>query len=299
VSSQFALARTAAQDRLESFGIDPSQTRAGALDVSSRIAEAATRAQAANQTRENVTRAEEATGRVLRSEALNIGRGYPGQIAQSYGTAMNSGNQAVNSALATTASGANTMGTAPQWQGLGNQAVGQWGNALTQGYQNQLGAFKANQAASSGWGSVLGTLGGIGGRMAMGYFAADGGSIEPPPQPQAVPVGPRVMPHPQPSMGVPFRQAPPQQSSQGVPVGPAQGVALSPQGSPQGVDTVPARLNVGEFVIPDRVARWKGEEFFHKLIADSDQKRQGVSAKPQLAALPAERPAIDTTRQAA
>ncbi len=39
--------------------------------------------------------------------------------------------------------------------------------------------------------------------------------------------------------------------------------------SPQG----PANLNVGEFVIPQDVALWKGQEFFQKLIEQSRQKR--------------------------
>jgi hypothetical protein len=48
VTNQFDLARQAAQDRLESFGIDPSQVRSGALDISSRVSEAAARAGAGN-----------------------------------------------------------------------------------------------------------------------------------------------------------------------------------------------------------------------------------------------------------
>ncbi len=55
---------------------------------------------------------------------------------------------------------------------------------------------------------------------------------------------------------------------------------LSPsQGAIQ--DDVPARLNAEEFVVPRDVARWKGEEFFHKLIAQSRQGREGVTAKPE------------------
>jgi hypothetical protein len=46
-------------------------------------------------------------------------------------------------------------------------------------------------------------------------------------------------------------------------------------------DDVPARLNAEEFVVPRDVARWKGEEFFHKLIQQSRQAREGVTAKPQ------------------
>jgi hypothetical protein len=48
----------------------------------------------------------------------------------------------------------------------------------------------------------------------------------------------------------------------------------------------PARLNAGEFVLPQDVARWKGQEFFHKLIAQSRsnmaqmQAHTGAQPKP-------------------
>jgi hypothetical protein len=169
VSRQYEIARQEAQDQLESYGIDPSQTRAQALDVSTRINEATARASAGNQAREQ----EEAKGRALRSEALNIGKGYPGQIAQQYGTALASGNQAANSALAQTASGANTMGTGLQWTNQQNQALGTWGNALTGGYNAQLNAFNAQQNSSSGIGSLLGLAGGIGSAL----FLEEGGAV--------------------------------------------------------------------------------------------------------------------------
>jgi len=53
--------------------------------------------------------------------------------------------------------------------------------------------------------------------------------------------------------------------------------SLSPS-SGQEVDDVPAKLNAGEFVMPDDVVRWKGEEFFQGLIAKSRQAREGVMA---------------------
>lgn len=158
VSRQFDVARQAAQDQLESFGIDPSQTRAAALDLSSRTAEAAARASAANTAREQ----ERAVGRGLRSEAINVGRGYPGQVASSYNTSIASGNQAANAALSQTATGANTMGTPIQWQSQSTGALGAWGSALSQGYNAQLAQFNANQNASSGIGSALGLIGGVG-----------------------------------------------------------------------------------------------------------------------------------------
>lgn len=167
VAENFENSRRAAAQNLESFGVDPSSTRYAALDAGSRIAEAAAKAAAGNQAQQQT----EAMGQTLRSEAINIGRGYPGQVAGAYGTALQSGNQGVNSGLATTASGATTMGTAPQWQATGNSALSGWGNTLNMGYQNAMSQYEANQKSSSGLGSLLGA--GLG---ALTLFA-DGGAV--------------------------------------------------------------------------------------------------------------------------
>ena len=155
VAQQFDQARDASARQLESFGIDPTAVRYAGLDTAMRAQQAATSAAAGNQASQMV----DATGRALRSEAINVGRGYPGQIAGQYGTALQAGSGAGNMALAQTGSGANTMGTGMGWTGMGNQALGIWGNTLNKGYQNQLGAYNAENQASSGWGSALGLLG--------------------------------------------------------------------------------------------------------------------------------------------
>jgi len=257
VASQYDAQRRGAMQRLESFGVDPTSTRYAALDVGMRAAQGAAQAAAMNQAGQVV----DATGRALRSEAINVGRGYPGQVAQTYGTALQAGNQAVNSGVVTTASGASTMGTPMQWQGMGNQALGVWGNTLNAGYQNQLGAFNAEQNASSGWGSALGLAGGLvgsarnaSGATGLGMFFEGGG----------------VIPDDAPTMGGPI---------------PA---SASPTGG-RAVDDVPARLNVGEFVFPRDVMQWKGEEWAQKEVMKARQARkQGSPARPEIKpALPA------------
>lgn len=249
VAQQFSQARESAKTELESYGINPSATRFAALDVGMRANEAAAKAAAGNQASQMV----DATGRALRSEAINVGRGYPGQIAGTYNTALAAGSGAGGTTLNQTQSGANTMGTGPQYMGLGNNAVGQWGNTLNMGYQNQLSAWEANQKASSGWGSALGLIGGI----AMGFD--DGGPV-----PEgAIPAGPGGSP------------------GGAVPVGasPTQGRAI---------DDVPARLTPGEFVVPKDIVSWKGEEFFQKLIQKSrEAKTDEGNARPDVrAAIP-------------
>jgi hypothetical protein len=168
VSQNFELARQNAERDLEAYGVNPGSIRTGAIDTSARTQQAAAVAAAANQSDQQV----DATGRALRSEAINVGRGYPGQIAGTYNTALQGGQGAVNAGNTTTATGASTMGTGTQWAGTGNQALGTWGNTLNQGYQNQLGQFNANQKSSSGWGSALGTVAGL-----ATMFAEDGGAV--------------------------------------------------------------------------------------------------------------------------
>lgn len=168
VAQQFDAARDSNLRQLESFGIDPSSTRYGALDLGLRAQQAAAAAGASNQAAQMT----EATGRALRSEAINVGRGYPGQIAGQYTTALQAGSGAANAQLAQTASGANTMGTGMGWQGLGNQALGVWGNTLNMGYQNQLAAYNAENQANSGWGTALGLAG-----AAAIKFMEDGGAV--------------------------------------------------------------------------------------------------------------------------
>jgi hypothetical protein len=64
--------------------------------------------------------------------------------------------------------------------------------------------------------------------------------------------------------------------------------SMSPSGG-QRVDDVPAqspagpaRLNANEFVIPQDVALWKGQEFFQKLIDQSRMRNATAPAKPQM-----------------
>lgn len=57
-----------------------------------------------------------------------------------------------------------------------------------------------------------------------------------------------------------------------IPRGPTTGGAVPSSASPSlgaNTDDIPARLNADEFVIPRDVKRWKGEEYFQKLINDS------------------------------
>lgn len=258
VAAQFASARQTAQDRLEGYGVDPSQTRAGALDLGTRVAEAAAQASAGNQARTQTQQ----YGDQLRAQAIDVGRGYPGQIATSTAGAGQSGNQAANTGLATTTSGANTMGTGMGWQGTGNQAVTGWGNILNQGYNNQLNQYNANQSSSSGWGSVLGLGASLAGK-AFGF--AEGGAI-------------------------------PDQGGGPVPMEASPSGGAIPDDIPaQLADGGPAQLNGGEFVVPQDVMKWVGEKGMQGVIMKARKEMAGGNgerpAQPQVGPPPGGPPA--------
>jgi hypothetical protein len=110
--------------------------------------------------------------------------------------------------------------------------------------------FNANQNASSGWGSALGLLGGLGMKA---FGLSEGGEIPDDDMDHAaLPVD---------GGGVPMAASP----SEGVEI-----------------DDVPARLTAGEFVVPKDVVDFKGEEYFQRLIEGTRKKKQSVKAKPEV-----------------
>ena len=120
VSATFDASRRNALQRLESYGVDPSQTRNAALDVNVRTQQAAAQAAAATAAGQRV----EDVGRSLRAEAINIGKGLPSQVAGAYGTSLAAGQGSIQGATSTTAAG---IGARTSGQGFTGQAL--------QGYQ--------------------------------------------------------------------------------------------------------------------------------------------------------------------
>lgn len=261
VAAQFAQARQTAQDRLEAFGVDPSQTRGGALDLQSRIAEAAAQASAGNQARHRT----EQYADQLTANVINTGKGYPQQVLAAAGQAGQSGNQATNTGLATTASGANTMGTGYQWQGMGNQGLGMWGQMLNAGFQNKLASWQANQESSSGWGDILGIGASFAGK-AMGVPGFDeGGAI---PEEEGMYLPPELSP---------------------------SGGAIEDDIPAEIEGGRPAKLNAGEFVMPKDVVSWMGEKGMQQFILKA-RKEMGdpnqAPAQPEMGPPPGQAPSV-------
>ena len=165
VASTTANARAASLSNLESYGIDPSQTRYAALDLGSRIQGAASEAAAGTQSRLNT----EATGMALQGEAINIGKGYPGQVAQSYAGAVGDGQAGIASQLNTMQTGSNLMGSPTSWASAANMSSGMGVNALNTGFSNQMDRSKFQAQQSQQFASNVSSLAGAAiGAVGMG-----------------------------------------------------------------------------------------------------------------------------------
>lgn len=176
VSQSFDAARRNALQRLESYGIDPSQTRNAAMDLGVRVQEAAAQAQATT----NATRTVEDKARAMRADVINIGRGMPSQIASSYAGAQQAGYGGTNAANQTFATSSGAIGTPGQFASLGQSGMNSAGNMTNMGYQNQMQQWNANQQQLQGYGQMIGYAAGMkdggSGRKAL-TFENDGTGI--------------------------------------------------------------------------------------------------------------------------
>lgn len=158
VSNQFDAQRKNALLSLESYGIDPSQTRFAALDLGTRVQQAATEAAAGTQSRRNT----EATALALQGESINIGKGYPGQVAQSYAGATSAGSAGIASANNSFATGASAMGNPTAWGSLANSSNGVGISAMHQGFADATQAAQFNNDVASAPWKMAGQLVGAG-----------------------------------------------------------------------------------------------------------------------------------------
>lgn len=156
VAKQFDAQRKQATAQLESFGVDPSQTRYGALDLGTRISQAATQAAAGTNSRLDTER----TALALAGEAAQIGRNYPGQSTQGFAGAASSGGAAVNTGLQTSSTFGNLKGTAAQWLGLSNQSNSTATGALQAAGNYNLGATHEANSVSNAQTQGIGQVGG-------------------------------------------------------------------------------------------------------------------------------------------
>ena len=269
---QGAQARTASQQQLESFGINPSSTRYAAMDVGNRTATGASAA-AAGTNAANLAQQQQLG---LESQAINIGRGYPGQTSAEFGGSTSAGASANNAQNQTFQAGSNAMNTGfSTGMNVSNNALSTWGNTLNQGYQNQVQASQQ----SSGIGGLLGNV--AGSVLPMMFGMADGGAV---PTMGYAGAGP-VAAYPGGNPAAPAPAVPPPGGTPGgaVPTGAPGAAQALPPGD---TDTVHAALTPGEFVMPLRATQWYGEKFMQDLIAKADKGMAQAKAKPSAAPTP-------------
>lgn len=259
VAQKYDQARAAAERQLEGYGINPAATRYAALDLGIRAQQAAAQAAAANQAAQQV----EATRRALRTEAIGIGGDTADRVLAEDKLAVDAGSAANVNQNLTSKTGADIMGTAVDYGalassalGIQTQGAGDIGSQMNTAYGNQLAAYSAEQEANTSWGELAGMALGAGAKVASSYVGA--------PVPAAAGGG-------------------------AIPAGPTVGGTVPASASPskgQGTDDVNAKLTAGEFVIPVDVVRWKGEEFFQKMIEGSRVKKDEAGAKPSMTGIP-------------
>ena len=162
VASQMEAGRTNALRRLESYGVDPSQTRNSALDSGIRMEEAKQKAMAGNAARSDV----EKTGMALKEGTIGKGRGLNDQANRNFQTATGTAGSG--------AGGIPTYGAdqTNMW-GQGNTTLGNWGDAAS-------GAGSIAQAGQNNRTDAFGNLLGAGATLGAAMLMADGGEVEGP-----------------------------------------------------------------------------------------------------------------------
>lgn len=266
VQQAWTAQRNNAEQRLAGYGVDPSQIKSGALDLSARVKVAAAQAQAGTDARRRV----EDTGRSLRADAINIGRGMGSQVAGAYGQTLNAGNSAQGNMNATMGQGSNMMGTGQGWGQMGGNQLGSTMSGINNMYQGQLSGFDAS-------GGTMGALGNMAGQAfgawAGSGFAEGGGAVG-------------ALPNDNYTAGA--------SAEAGGAVG-MTGSDLSPVPGPN--DKIPITVAENEYIIPADVAIRLGTEKLDSMVEKTREKAgesgNGANMNTPAGEMPNEEPPIN------
>lgn len=191
----------------------------------------------------------EAEGMQYGAQAVGMARDWVGMGANAMGNAAAAGNQALQGQMAVDGMRAGSWGQ-------GSNMLGQGYNAVSNAYQvggnlnqNDLQRHQMNMQ-NSPW-AGLGQLAGIG----IGAAGAAGGFPN-------LFMGSRAE-------GGPIYRA----EGGGIPEGGAPAAMPRPPNTGRPTDNVPIMATPGEFVIPDDVARWEGEKNLQKMINKARQDK--------------------------
>lgn len=244
--------REAELRRLESYGIDPSQTRSAALDSKLGLQTAAAKAGAGNDARRRI----ENQGIALGGEATNLYRGMPSMSGQALATATGAGQTAYGNQQSTGAQGGNMYTTGANMNAQGFNMMNSGYNTAGNLHQGDLAAWELGQ--KYGLSNQLGNMAGaVAGAWAGGGFDAEGGPVKP-----NYAEGGNVSPG---GGYAPSGQSQPkEQAPMAQPLPPGQAIPT---------DSVPANLEQGEWILPKDVVAWEGEKSLQKLINKAREDR--------------------------
>lgn len=271
VGSQMDASRNSALQQLESFGVDPTNTRYAALDIGTAAQKGA--AQAAAGT--GAIQSTKLQGMGLEAGAIATGQGNAGAAISATQAATGAGASASGSTLGGLTAGASAMAAPTAWYNAGANNMGQYVNAVNGFNYAQNQAAQINNQSMAGVGQLFGSV--------LGMFE-DGGAVG---GEQGIP-DPSQMAQQQPQMGAPSMGSP------NMGAGPTMGGGVPAHASPtRGAipDDVPARLTAGEFVVPRDVVMWEGEKNMYGLIDKARQAKQKAGQRPDVGGTPG--PAIN------
>lgn len=238
---------------LASEGVDPASVHGAALDRQASVAGAGQAAnagtQSAIQTQQQAFNMEN-TANQLGTQVGQMGT----QGAATAAGVGQAGQQTVNS---TNAAGVNNLTAANSYLNTGVSANNSAEKAANDQFGDQMQAYQAQQQASSG---LMSSIGSIAGAAMM--FMEEGGPV--PDNSGMGRLGGAI-----PTSG---------NYSQGGNVTSRGALPRSP--IPGSTDTKPALLTPGEFVIPKDVVDFKGQDFFHRLVDTTRQANNKRRAIP-------------------
>ena len=254
--------RNTATQQLESFGVNPGSTRYAGLDIGSRTAQAAATAGAGT----TATQATLLQGLGLEAGVVNTGRGLPNTVAGLASTGTGTGAAATGAGQSNLATGASAQSSATNWFNTGASNMNTYVNAVNGYNQSQLGYAQVGAMQSMGAGSLAGGI--------MGMLEAGG------------PADPRTFsPTPAPSGNPGNVSRSPGELGAALPTNATTGGVIPSHASPTGgqaVDDVPARLTVGEFVIPKDVVEWEGQKYFYGQIDKTRAARDAAHQRTDI-----------------
>ena len=308
--------------QLEGYGVNPGATRFGSLFAGMGVQGGAASAGAGTQAIQN-TKLQQLG---MMAGAINTGQGQANQVASLAGVGTGAGSAASSGLTSALGTGASAMAAPTAWYNAGANNMNTYVNAVNGYNQTQLGYA---QVGAQEFGSAMSGLGSAAGMgmygMGHGWFGAKGGEVEKFQDGGAIAPRGAISRNPyssspqynppvgyftggdigdvghSPPISVPMARGGGIGVGQGIPPrGGTPGGFVSAAASPsagQVQDDVDAKLTAGEFVAPLDVVKWKGQEFFYKLIDKSRtqeamQKTRGDIGGEPSNAIPSPNPAF-------